>query len=356
MNLTVDKLMKCLPLPLLCTALLLGAIACQQPNPKNESASSSSAGLPGEGKAVQGVHANLPEEEFQTAIVNKALEKLGYEVEEPEIVTPAISFVALANGDVDYTAIHLERLHAKFYEKNGGAEKLVKSGVIISGLVQSYQIDKKTAKEYNITSLEQFKDPEIAKLFDSDRDGKADLAGCPVGWGCELAIEHHLDAYDLRDTVEHNQGEYNLIIADTITRYKEGESVLFYTWEPLWVGQVLKPGEDTIRLEVPYTDLPEEQGEMSEKDTTAKGKNLGFAIDRYWITANKEFADANPAAKKLFELIKIPVEDMSAASQRIKEGENSPEEIISLAEEWIGTNQETFDSWIEEAKQVNSEN
>ncbi|MBP0020967.1 MAG: hypothetical protein J7647_25840 [Cyanobacteria bacterium SBLK] len=29
-------------------------------------------------------------------------------------------------------------------------------------------IDKKTAEEHNITSLEQFKDPEIAKLFDSD--------------------------------------------------------------------------------------------------------------------------------------------------------------------------------------------
>lgn len=347
--------MKSISLSVLFATLLSGAIACQQPTAQNETSSLSSTELPGSGKTVQGVHANLPEEEFQTAIVGKALEQLGYEVEKPAIVTPTIMFVALADGDVDYTAAHLERLHANFYEKNGGGEQLVKSGEIVSGILQGYQIDKKTADKHNITSIDQFKDPEIAKLFDSDRDGKADLAGCPVGWGCELVIEHHLDTYGLKDTVQHNQGEYNLIIADTITRYKEGESVLFYTWIPLWVEQILKPEEDTIWLEVPYTDLPEEQGDISEKDTTAKGKNLGFAIDRYWITANKEFIAANPAAKKLFELIKIPVEDISVISKRVKEGEDSPEDIVRLAEEWIETNRDTFDSWIEGAMKVKSE-
>ncbi|NES24500.1 MAG: hypothetical protein F6K41_37725 [Symploca sp. SIO3E6] len=41
---------------------------------------------------------------------------------------------------------------------------------------------------------------------------------------------------------------------------------------------------------------------------------------------------------------------MNQESLRIKEGEDSPQDIRRHAEEWIEQNQELFDSWIEEAK------
>ena len=88
------------------------------------------------------------------------------------------------------------------------------------------------------------KDPKIAAKFDEDGDGKADLAGCVPGWGCERVIEHHLTEYGLRDTVTHNQGEYNAIIADTISRYKNGKPILYYTWTPYFVSGSLVPGKD----------------------------------------------------------------------------------------------------------------
>lgn len=349
--------MKQLRVLILLLTLLSGAIACQPTSATKEKVSENatfSEGLPGEGVTVTPIQMTLNAEHFQTAIVSKALERLGYEIEEPHEVAMGIAFVALANGDADFTAIHWERLNEEWYQKNGGEEKLTKLGVLIEDTVQGYQVDKKTAAEHNITNLEQLKDPEVAKLFDSDGNGKANLAGCPPGWGCELVIEHHLDAYGLRDTVEHDQGEYGLLIANTIARYRQGESVLFYTWLPMWVEQVLKPDEDTIWLEVPYTDLPEAQGELSEKDTTYKGKNLGFAIDRVLVTANKEFIDKHPAAKKLLSLIKIPTSDISAQNQLIEEGEDSTEDILRHADEWIERNQETFDSWIAEALKVES--
>lgn len=339
------------------TGLLFGAIACQANVSTENSDPPASEPLPGDGVTVRPIRISVPEDHFQTEVINKALEKLGYEVEETaEVLAPSIMFTALANGDVDYTPVHWERIFTKFYEKSGGSEKLEKMGILVTDTVQGYQIDKKTAEKYNITSLDQLEDPEIAKLFDSDGNGKADLTGCPPGWGCEFVVEHHLDTYGLRETVDHNQGEYALLIADAIARYKQGESILVYTWVPMWVGQVLKPGEDTIWLEVPYTSLPEEQGEVSEEDTTFQGKNLGFAVDRIRITANKEFINANPAAKKLFELIEIPIEDINAQNLRMREGEDKLEDISRHAEEWIEQNQETFDSWIEEAGQVKPTN
>ena len=51
-------------------------------------------------------------------------------------------------------------------------------GVYSDNAAQGYLIDKKTADQYKITNIGQFKDPKIAKLFDADGDGKADLTGC----------------------------------------------------------------------------------------------------------------------------------------------------------------------------------
>jgi hypothetical protein len=127
------------------------------------------------------------------------------------------------------------------------------------GALQGYLIDKKTADQYQITHIDQLKDPKLAKLFDTNGDGKADLAGWQSGWGCEKVIEHQLDAFKLRDAVTHNQGSYSAIIADTITRFKKGEPVLYYTWTPYWVSGVMVPGKDVVWLQVPFSSLPGER-------------------------------------------------------------------------------------------------
>jgi glycine betaine/proline transport system substrate-binding protein len=305
--------------------------------------------LPGAGVSVTPAYSVL-EELFQTEVVNIGLEQLGYEVQPGKELEYATMHVDIANGGIDFTAAHWAQLHTDFFENSGGDEKLERTGGFIDNVLQGYKIDKATADEYGITSLDQLADPEIAALFDTDGDGRANLTGCNPGWGCELVIEHHLDEYGLRNTVQHDQGQYFAIMADTITRYNQGEPVLFYTWTPLWVSGVLKEGEDVTWLEVPYTSLPEAQGEVTEADTTAEGKNLGFAVDRQEILVNQEFFDDNPAAATFFELAEIPIADVSAENQLMNDGEDSPADIRRHAEEWVADNQALFDSWVEEAK------
>ncbi|MDJ1181998.1 glycine betaine/L-proline ABC transporter substrate-binding protein ProX [Roseofilum casamattae] len=346
-----DGFVKFLGVGAISTTLLLGAIACQAP-PSNGDRATETTDLPGAGISVQPGRSTVQGAHFQIIIINKALEQLGYTIKEAKELEPAPIFVAVGNADVDYIANAWEKIHTKYYENSGGDEKLIKAGVLVRDALQGYQIDKETAEKYNITSIEQLNDPEIAKLFDTDGNGKANLTGCNPGWGCESAIEHHLDAYGLRDFIDHDRGQYFALMADTITRYESGKPILFYTWTPMWVGSILKPGTDTIWLSVPYTDLPEVQGELSENETTVDGTNLGFAIDRIRIVANKEFAEKNPAARKLFEVVQIPIEDINAQNRLLRDGENTPEDVDRHANEWIANNQELFDSWIETAKQV----
>ncbi len=328
-----------LALKITLTTVLIGLIACQSTSSVKKT-------------KIRAAHSNWVEEHFQTEIVNIGLEKLGYQIEKPkEIDYPSI-YLSVANGDLDYSASSGEKAHEEYFKNAGGKKKLERVGVLTPNLVQGYQIDKKTADKYNITNLGQLKDPKIAQLFDSDGDGKANLVGCNPGWFCERIIDHQIKAYGLENTVEHNRGQYIVLLGDVITRYKQGKSVLYYAFNPHWISTILKPEQDIIWLEVPFTSLPESQKNLTEKDTTIEGKNLGFALDRQRIFANKEFLVANPVAKRWFELVQIPTEDMNVESLYIKDGEDSPEDIRRHAKEWVENNQELFDSWLEEAKKT----
>ena len=327
--------------------LLISLIACQA-----ETQSTIDKSLPGRGIKISTAHSTWIGERFQTEIVNIGLEKLGYKVSEPkEIEYPPI-YISLANGDLDYGTIGYFPGHQAFFNNAGGEENLERVGVLTPKGIQGYQIDKKTADKYNITNIEQLQKPEIAKLFDSDKDGKANLAGCNPGWACELNIDHHIKTYGLQDTIEHDQGQYVALLANSITRYKQGEPVLLYAYNPHWIGAVLKQDEDVVWLEVPFTSLPKGYENLTEKDTSVDGKNLGFPRSKQQIVGNKKFLAANPVAKRWFELVQISLEDMNAENLRIKDGENRLKDIRRHASEWIEKNQEHFDCWLAEAKQT----
>ena len=306
------------------------------------------AELPGKGVVVKPGQDNIDGENFQTILVMKALKKLGYTVEDVKNAKYPALHIAIANGDLTFMADHWKPLHEAFYEKAGGDAKLSRKGGYLPGCAQGYLIDKKTADAHKITNISQLADPKVAKLFDANGDGKADLAGCVPGWGCERVIEHQLDAFKLRKTVSHNQGEYSAIIADTIARNKDGKPILFYTWTPYWVSGVLVPGRDVTWLEVPHSAHP------NGVDTKLpNGKNYGFRVNTQMIVANRKFVEANPAAGKLFEVMQVSANDVSAQNMTMREkGQDGWAAAERHADAWIKAHQKVFDGWIAEAKKA----
>ena len=303
--------------------------------------------LPGQGVTVQPLKSSIAEETFQTLLVMKGLEQLGYDVKPIREVEYATGHLAIGNGDATFLTTHWDPLHDNYYANSGGDAKLWRDNTYSGNAIQGYLIDKKTADQYKITNIAQFKDPKIAALFDSNGDGKADLTGCNPGWGCEAVIEHQLDAYQLRGTVTHNQGSYSALIADTITRYRAGKPVFYYTWTPYWVSNELKPGKDVVWLEVPFSSLPGEQKGMDTQ--LPNGKNYGFVVNNQQIVANKAWAGKNPAAAKLFEVMQLPVADINAQNHLMSQGQNKSADIERHVNGWIAAHRKTFDGWIEQA-------
>ncbi|ROR05775.1 glycine betaine/L-proline ABC transporter substrate-binding protein ProX [Erwinia sp. JUb26] len=307
----------------------------------------SAADLPGKGITVKPVQSTISEETFQTQLVSRALEKLGYTVDSTSEVDYNVGYTSIASGDATFTAVNWQPLHDDMYKAAGGDAKFYREGTYVQGAAQGYLIDKKTAEKYHITRIDQLKDPKLAKLFDTNGDGKADLTGCTPGWGCEAVINHQIKAFDLSNSVEHNQGNYSAMIADTITRFKEGKPILYYTWTPYWVSDVLVPGRDVVWLQVPFSSMPGEQKDVDTK--LPNGANYGFPVNTMHIVANKAWAEKNPAAAKLFSEMKLPIADINAQNSRMHSGQASEADINAHVDGWIKAHQALFDGWVKDA-------
>ncbi|QKJ88320.1 glycine betaine/L-proline ABC transporter substrate-binding protein ProX [Paramixta manurensis] len=308
----------------------------------------SAAELPGKGITVKPVQSTITEETFQTLLVSRALEKLGYSVEKPSEVDYNVGYTSIASGDATFTAVNWQPLHDDMYKAAGGDQKFYREGNYVQGAAQGYLIDKKTAEKYHITRIDQLKDPKLAKLFDTNGDGKADLTGCTPGWGCEAVINHQINAYGLSNTVVHNQGNYSALIADTIARYKQGKPILYYTWTPYWVSDVLVPGKDVVWLQVPFSSMPGAQKGVDTK--LPNGANYGFPVNTMRIVANKAWAEKNPAAAKLFAEMQLPIADINAQNARMHQGQSSEEDINAHVDGWIKAHQAQFNKWVQDAQ------
>lgn len=300
------------------------------------------------GTKITAVKTSIAEEGFQLNIVTEILKKMGYEVEVTNDVSYDIAYQTIANNaksdDVYFMAANWDPLHNGKLE-GIGKEKFFKSNEYISNCAQGYLIDKKTADKYHIKYYNDLKKPGIAKLFDLDGDGKADLTGCNAGWGCEKVIEYQLDAYDMRDVVEHNQGEYSALIANTIANYKTGKPILYYTWTPYWVSGKLVPGKDVVFLQVTKSAHPN-----GKSTKLPNGANYGFNVNSQKIVANASVATKHKDIAKLFNIVKLSVNDVSGENMLMANGQNKEKDILRHTKMWLKKNAAKVNAWIKEAK------
>lgn len=315
----------------------------------------SGSSQPGEGATIQMGQATWDTGWFQAQVFKLLLEELGYEVRGPETLDNIAYYMFNAQGDVDFWANGWFPIHNRYIENLEVSGKVETVGNLVKeGALQGYLIDKKTAEEFGITNLGDLQDPEIAKIFDLDGDGKADLIGCNEEWGCEKVIDHHLEVFDLNDTVSHVQGDYNELMDETISRYKSSAPILFYTWTPNWTVSELKVDEDVMWFSVPFSSIPDDISAVTELESMVgcleTPCNLGWPFSDIRVVANVNFLADNPAARKLFELVEIPLDQIADQNGKMRSGEESAADIRRHAEQWIELNRSQIDIWLDEAR------
>ena len=313
--------------------------------------------LPGEGIRVRMARADWDTGWFQAEIFKLLMEELGYDVSDPITMESWDFYLSAAKGDTDLWVNGW--FPSNYFDDERIRGKVEAVGFEVkAGALQGYLIDRVSAKKYGITNLKDFTRPEIARVFDRDGNGKAELIGCNLGWFCKIVIEHHLEAYDLNSTVEVLAGDYSPLLEETIERYKRGQPVFFYTWTPNWVIGKLIPGLDVVWLQVPFPSLPEGQRHL-ENDSLVAGVpgckddpcSMGFPPSDIRVVANKVFLSKHAIIRRLAEAVVIPLEDINAQNARMIDGEDDDEDIRRHAREWIHRNRSLVDTWLTKANQ-----
>jgi glycine betaine/proline transport system substrate-binding protein len=244
--------------------------------------------------------------------------------------------------------------HAEYYSKTAGDVEPI-GPIMDPGTVQGYLVDKKTAEKHNIRYLEDLQKPEIAKLFDQNGDGRAEMIGPASSWaGSSAVANHHMKALGLEKTVNMVQGEYTTLAADAVGRYSAGQPIFLYAWYPNPTTMKLLPGKDLVWLELKTVSLPDNQMAQYKPLPNVDGCasdpcNVGWLPTVYYIGVNKKWAAENPAALTFMKLVKMHFIDRAEQNRKMLNGENREEDIDRHAKEWIKTNQAKFDSWIAQA-------
>ena len=315
--------------------------------------------FPGKGTTVQPARCTWNTGFILEAIYSRGLEHLGYDVKKYKELSVPIFYRSVFQGDVDFWANGWFPLHSEQVPENF-EDKASRVGYIAEKAgVQGYLVSKEHVEKYDITTLEDFKRPEVKKAFDADGDGKADLVACPPGWGCEKTISHHMDAYNMREHVNLIKATYSASIADAIARYNTGEPIFFYTWAPNWTVNKLKPGEDVLWIGVSEIKPTESQKAFVEHMTVSGIKGAvkdpltpGFPPNDIRVTANDQFLKKNPVAEKLFKLMSVSFDEINAQNAKMYEGEDKQVDVERHATEWIQDHKEQWIKWQKEARKA----
>ena len=159
------------------------------------------------------------------------------------------------------------------------------------------------------------------------------------------------------------------MVAEAIDKANSDIPMVIYTWTPSAYITQLIPGDNVLWIGVEDvlddsnpTGQDGGEGHDQRPGTANIGADtcpvagdlgtcqLGWIAADILVTANADFVDANPAAAALFDVVSLPIIDVSLANVEQDNGRNTNEDIKELAREWIANNRSTVDGWLDAAK------
>ena len=288
-------------------------------------------------------------------------EHLGLEVE----IVPAelaVAFAAMDRGDgsIDVAPdFWLPNQADKWdrYVAPGSRESVVvnerpyagEQGFFVPGYVQD---------EHGISAASDLADPEKARLFDSDGNGKGEYWVGPAGWNTVLINQLKARSYGFEPYFE------PLILGEAVFKSKlesdiaARRAVLFYYWKPEWVHAAY----DLRMLEEPAFDgyaMPDMKG-RPDYDPEGCWNLVLSEDDPDWLD-NGEIDCAYPEATVHVAFARSLIERQPAAARFLSQVYFDPADIdrwllrrsregISareIAREWIDSHPEIVAEWLE---------
>lgn len=207
---------------------------------------------------------------------------------------------------------------------------------------QSFCVTKAFSEKHNVKSIFDLARPEIAKLMDSDGNGKGEIwIGAP-GWASANVNEVKVRDYGLTpfmDAVRAEQSVMQATVGDSIAKDR---GYAFYCYSPhaIWVLH------DIVRLEEPPHDpakykmiQPDADADWFEKSYVASEDKL----KNVQVAYSKSLQQRSPVIHEFLQNMALNADDVSYFAYQIAGKKRDAGEVVR---EWIGKNSKRVDGWL----------
>ncbi len=199
--------------------------------------------------------------------------------------------------------------------------------------IPTYMTDK-------VKTIEDLLKPEIAALFDKDKNGKGEYWAGDAGWKSTKMWQVKFKDYGLNELWEPEIVSDATFKAQLKAAYVEQKPILFYYWTPEWLHAAydLTPVD-----EPPFTegcmDLKLDQEDWLEA-SKFKCKHNDAIV---YVAYSKSLEQRNPPAAKFLGNIKLDPAIVNDWILRIGRDGEDPQDV---AEEWVEANMDIVNQWI----------
>jgi glycine betaine/proline transport system substrate-binding protein len=217
-------------------------------------------------------------------------------------------------------------------------------------------------EEHGVKKLEDLAKPEVAKLFDSDGNGKGELWAGAVGWESTNHTEVRGKTYGFDKTMEYTTVEQAVFLAQLKDAVDNKKPIAFYYWTPEWIHAAYKltkleepefngyaaesaKGSERYNAEGCYTFYqPSERNDWLE----ASSISCGQPPTRVNIAHSKVLAERAPQISQFLKQVTL---DGDVVNQWILAMEVDKTPVEQVASEWIAANKDTVEGvWLKGLK------
>nr|MBX2885296.1 hypothetical protein [Granulosicoccus sp.] len=208
---------------------------------------------------------------------------------------------------------------------------------------QAMCVTSDTAERTGIVDLKELNNPEMAKQFDSDGDGKGEIwIGAP-GWGSTPIEQIRARSYGYDATMELNIMEEDAAMAEVDSAVANAQNIVFFCYTPHHMFAVhdlvvlKEPAHDSSKwIIVPPSPTP---GWLEKSSAGVAWDNA-----RLHINYATGLETTQPKAAALLNNVTFDAETLSAMTHALVIEKQDP---ATFAEKWVDDNLTRVNSWFQ---------
>ena len=285
---------------------------------------------------------NWPSVAATASILKVVIEdNFGLEVELQNATNPVV-FEAMDSGSMD---IHPEVWLPNQSNLNNTFVKEKKTVVQAPNGVPAFQgmcVTKATADRTGIKKLSDLSDPDMAKNFDTDGDGKGEVWIGASGWASTNVEKVRAKSYGYDETMNLMEMDETLAMANVDAAVAKDTDHVFFCYTP---NHVFALHELVILEEPPYDASkwkmvqPTDDPNWLEVSSTPVAWDLAYLHIHYAARLKKD----HPEVASMLENVKFTTDLVSGMTYALVVDKKDPNEY---AKEWTKENSKLVDSWI----------